>query len=326
MNLSLFKTFVRVVETQNLSRTAEELNISQPAVSKQIQALEEYFGVLLLERSGRRLKTTEAGDTLYISAREVIKVMEKTARVMEDVSDNRRGNLYVGASTVPGQYILPRFLKLFKEEFPNVNVFMEVADTEKIVAKVADRELDLGVVGAWLNNRKIDGYKWAEDKLVLLVPSDHPLAAQEEADLRTLQTERWVFRERGSGTRVAADEVFRSLGLRREDFNIQAELGSTTAIVGAVEAGLGLALVSGLVAAHWSNNSNVKAIRIKGDKPATREFYIIYPKQKNRRKTVDNFLDCLQKSKDRIIGLTTYILSLSMTYQIFACLLVEDLL
>ncbi|MGE5403468.1 MAG: selenium metabolism-associated LysR family transcriptional regulator [Candidatus Saccharibacteria bacterium] len=326
MNFSLFKTFVRVVETQNLSRTAEELNISQPAVSKQIQALEEYFGVLLLERSGRRLKTTEAGDALYICAREVLKVMEKTTRVMEDVSDNRRGNLFVGASTVPGQYILPRFLKLFKEEYPNVNVYMEVADTEKIVSKVADRELDLGVVGAWLNNRKVDGFKWTEDELVLLVPSDHSLASYDEADLTALQTERWVFRERGSGTRVAADELFRSLGLRREDFNVQAELGSTTAIVGAVEAGLGLALVSGLVAQHWSNTGKVKVLRIKGEKTATREFYVIYPKQKNRRKTVDNFLDCLQRFKTKVNGLAAYILTVTTAYQIYACILAEDLI
>ena len=106
MNLNLFKTYVRVVETQNLSKTAEEFGLSQPAVTKQIQGLEDIYGVLLLERSGRRLKTTEAGETLYYCARDIIKAMEKTEKAMEEVSESRRGNLSLGASNIPGEYIL----------------------------------------------------------------------------------------------------------------------------------------------------------------------------------------------------------------------------
>lgn len=93
MNLNLFKTYVRVVETQNLSRTAEEFNLSQPAITKQIQALEDIYGILLLERSGRKLKTTEAGETLYECAREILKVMNRTAKAMEEMSDSRKGSL-----------------------------------------------------------------------------------------------------------------------------------------------------------------------------------------------------------------------------------------
>ena len=102
MNLSFFKTYVRVVETQNLSKTADDFGISQPAVTKQIQSLEDIFGVLLLERSGRKLKPTEAGVILYNNAREIIKAVEKTQSAMEEISESRKGSLYLGASTIPG--------------------------------------------------------------------------------------------------------------------------------------------------------------------------------------------------------------------------------
>lgn len=293
INLALFKTYVRVVENQNLSRTAEEMNLSQPAVSKQIQSLEERYGVLLLERSGRKLKTTTAGEALYDCAREILKVMEKTDQVMEEIAESRRGRLMLGASTIPGQYVLPQYLKDFKDRFPNVNIVMKIADTEKIFNLVADREVDLGIVGAWMPNRKVDSFKWMEDELVVLVSANHPLAARNEVVLKELTTEKWIFREKGSGTRMATEEILISLGLRKEELDIQAELGSTEAVVSAVEAEMGLALVSRHVAPQWTRNDRIVALTIAGG-AAKRDIYVIYPRQRNRRRTVDNFLDFLR--------------------------------
>ena len=154
MNLNLFKTYVRVVETQNLSKTADDFGISQPAVTKQIQSLEDIFGVLLLERSGRKLKPTEAGEILYNHAREIIKAVEKTERAMEDLAESRKGSLYLGASTIPGQYILPYLIKIYKDKYTSISISMDIADTEKIFNKVAERELDMGIVGAGLTTAK----------------------------------------------------------------------------------------------------------------------------------------------------------------------------
>ena len=293
INLSLFKTYVRVVENHNLSRTAEEMNLSQPAVSKQIQSLEERYGVLLLERSGRKLKTTTAGEALYDCAREILKVMEKTDQVMEEIAESRRGRLMLGASTIPGQYVLPQYLKGFKDIFPNVNIVMKIADTENIFNLVADREVDLGIVGAWIPSRKVDSFKWMEDELVVLVPANHPLAARSEVELKELTTEKWIFREKGSGTRMATEEMLTSLGLRKEELDIQVELGSTEAVVSAVEAEMGLALVSRYVAPQWTRNDRIVALTIAGG-AAKRDIYVICPRQRNRRRTVDNFLDFLR--------------------------------
>ncbi len=296
INLSLFKTYVKVVENHNLSRTAEELNLSQPAVSKQIQALEEIYGVLLLERSGRKLKTTTAGEALYDCAREILKVLEKTDQVMEEISESRRGRLMLGASTIPGQYILPAYLKGFKDKFPNVNISMRIADTENIFNLVAERELDLGIVGAWIANRKVDSFKWLEDELVVLVPTGHRLATRSEVDLKELTTEKWVFREKGSGTRMATEEMLTSLGLQKEDLDIQVEVGSTEAVVSAVEAQMGLALVSRHVAEQWTRSDRLRGLSIAGG-VSKRDIYVIYPRQKDRRRTVDNFLDFLKTNR-----------------------------
>ncbi len=298
MNINLFKTYVRVVETQNLSRTAEEFGLSQPAVTKQIQALEDIYGILLLERSGRKLKPTEAGETLYEHAREVLKVMDRTAKAMEEMSDSRKGSLCLGASTIPGQYILPYIIKNFKDRMPNIAISMDIADTDKIVNLVAEREIDVGIVGGWVNNRKIEGYSWLEDDLVLIVPDNHRLAVEENSGkgvkVTDLLHDRWIFREKGSGTRKAAEELLLSNGVRNDALNIYLEAGSTEAVLAAVEAGMGIAIISSWAVKRLEGQRRIKDIKID-DAAAKRYFYVIYPKQKSRRKSVEAFLDYLQQ-------------------------------
>lgn len=303
MNLNLFKTYVRVVETQNLSRTAEELGLSQPAVTKQIQALEDIYGVLLLERSGRKLKTTEAGETLYECACEITKVVDRTSRTMEEVVGSRKGSLCLGASTIPGQYILPYIIKGFKDVMPNISISMDIADTERIVNLVSDREIDVGIVGGWVNNRKIEGFPWLEDELVLIVPDNHRLAAglnnEPKSKVRPeeLIHERWIFREKGSGTRKAAEELLLANGIRKDALNIYLEAGSTEAVLAAVEAGMGIAVVSSWAINRVDNYRRIKSVTIDSDN-ASRFLYIIYPKQKIRRKAVDAFLEYIKKQPD----------------------------
>ncbi len=290
MNLNLFKTYVRVVETQNLSRTAEEFGLSQPAVTKQIQALEDMYGILLLERSGRRLKTTEAGETLYYWARELIKVIDKTEQAMEEVSESHKGSLYLGASTIPGQYILPFVIKNFKDKYPSINIRMDIADTEKIFSRVAEREIDIGVVGAWINNRKVKGFQWLEDELVVVLPENHKLARLNEIDVKNLVNERWIFRERGSGTRKAIEEMLAVNGIKKDELNVYIETGSTEAVLAAVESGMGLSIVSRWAVKRIDSYRKIKPIKITNSK-ANRFIYIIYPRQKARRKSVNKFIE-----------------------------------
>ncbi|MGI6468971.1 MAG: LysR family transcriptional regulator [Syntrophomonadaceae bacterium] len=293
MNLNLLKTYVKVVETQNLSRTADEFGLSQPAVTKQIQSLEDMFGVLLLERSGRRLKTTEAGETLYHCAREVIKAMDKTEKAMEEIADGRKGTLYIGASTIPGQYILPRLLKDFKDHYPSITLSMEIADTEKVINLVADRVLDLGIVGGWMNVRKIEGFQWLEDELVVVVPAEHRLAGSAQVALPDLVHERWIFREKGSGTRKAVEEMLLSCGIKKEELNVYMEAGSTEAVLAAVESGMGISIVSSWAVKRLAP-ARISSLSI-AETSSNRHIYVIYPRQKSRRKSVNTFLDFIKQ-------------------------------
>lgn len=293
MNLNLFKTYVRVVETQNLSRTAEEFGLSQPAVTKQIQTLEEIYGILLLERSGRKLRPTEAGEALYNCARELIKTMDKLDKSMEDIAESRKGSLYLGASTIPGQYILPFVIKGFKDRYPHISISLEIADTEKIFNKITERELDIGIVGGWINNRKVDGFPWLQDELVAVVPAAHRLTGQTSTNLQELLTERWIFREKGSGTRKAMEDLLTAYNINREDLNICMEAGSTEAVLAMVEAGMGISIVSRWVI-RPDSSTKLSYIDLQ-EKEARRLFYIVLPKQKLRRNSVSSFLEYIQK-------------------------------
>lgn len=294
MNINLFRTFIRVVETQNLSRTADEFGLSQPAITKQIQALEDMYGILLLERSGRRLKTTEAGEILYNCAREIVRAIDKTEKEMANLADTNKGTLLLGASNIPGEYILPKLIKDFKDNYPHVSITMDIADTEKILNKVNEREIDIGIVGGWVNNRKIDGFKWLEDELLVVVPDNHRLAGAASVALEELTAERWIFREKGSGTRKATEDLLAAHGVQREDINVYMEAGSTEAVLASVESGMGIAVMS-----CWAINKLDPYRKLKGisisNPGASRFFYVVFPRQKARRKSVESFLDFIQK-------------------------------
>ena len=293
MNLNFFKTYIRVVETQNLSRTAEEYGLSQPAITKQIQTLEEMYGMLLLERSGRKLRPTEAGETLYNCARELVKSMDKLDTAMEEIAESRKGSLYLGASTIPGQYILPAVVKGFKDQYAHISISLEIADTEKIFNKIAERELDIGIVGGWTSHRKVEGFPWLEDELVVVVPEDHKLAGQVSCSLSVLHTEQWIFREKGSGTRRAVEELMAAHNVHREDLNIYMEAGSTESVLAMVEAGMGISIVSRWVIRSDNPQSKLRYLSMT-EKEARRLLYVILPRQKVRRKSVNQFIDYIQ--------------------------------
>ncbi|MGE5381615.1 MAG: selenium metabolism-associated LysR family transcriptional regulator [Methylocystaceae bacterium] len=297
MNLSLLETYIKVVEYHNLSRAAQDLNLSQPAVSKQIQSLEEQFGTLLLERCGRRLRTTEAGEALLYAARDVIKSVERMKTTMEEMAEAGVGTLHLGASSIPGQYLLPPVIKSFKEKYPQIGLYLEVSDTEKIGAQILARELDLGVVGAQMDNRKLDSFAWKEDHLLVAAPNGHHLASQAISTLEQLCDEPWIFREKGSGTRQLMEDLLLAAGLKKDNLSVVAELGSTEAVLAAVEAGMGISLVSNWAAQRAADSGRVITLKVDHIKQ-TRSFYVIYPKQKNRRPVVQLFIEHLQSLSD----------------------------
>ncbi|HOV43900.1 MAG TPA: LysR substrate-binding domain-containing protein, partial [Syntrophothermus lipocalidus] len=206
--------------------------------------------------------------------------------------------LLLGASTIPGQYIMPSLMTEFKARFPHVAIYMEVGDSEVIMGKVADKQLDVGVVGAWTGDRRVDFFKWISDELVLVVPEGHRFLEMDGVTVTDALQEPWVFREKGSGTRMTLEDALQGRGIKREDLNVVAELGSTEAVLASVEAGMGISLVSEWAAKKAENSRKIRALKVK-DIDFKRNFYVVFPKQKQRRKSVDLFLDFLRKAEIR---------------------------
>ncbi|GEA16248.1 LysR family transcriptional regulator [Moorella sp. E308F] len=257
MNLNYWLTFITTVEKGTLSAAAEDLHLTQPAVSKQLQALEDYYGARLLERRGREVRLTAAGEICYRHAKAIARHLEQSRRELAELTRLVKGRLLLGASTTPGQYILPRLIGSFRREYPRVEVVVEIADSQEVIRRLQDGEIDLGVVGVGGRVRSLSYSRLVEDELVLIVPPGHRLAGVKVATPRDLQGEALVWREAGSGTRKVVEERLQKAGFTVDSSQIVMELGSTEAIVSAVEAGLGISLVT-----CWAVEKSVKLGRL----------------------------------------------------------------
>ena len=244
VNLTRLRTLVMVAQSGSISKAALDLHLTQPAVTKHIQSLEEYYGKPLIDRSARETVLTEEGRILYRYVIEVLRLMNEAETALAEMSKIVQGSLRIGASSIPGQYILPLALGEFSRNYPQVDIAVEIGDTEQITRLVLENKVDLGLVGNAVKERQLECYPCAEDELVLILPLDHPLAQVEEIRAEDLCGEKMVWREIGSGTRKTVEGWLAQAGVKLGEKKGSVELGSTGAVVAAVEAGLGLSIVS----------------------------------------------------------------------------------
>lgn len=289
MNISILQTFVIVAEKKNLSLAAQEIHITQPAISKQLSVLESHFDTTLVERKGRGVSLTPAGEVFYRHAREMLEMMNKAEREIRQISGEIAGRLVIWASTIPGHYILPPIIGAFKKEYPQVQLLLQIGDSKDAIRNLLEESAHLAAVGMLPNNKRIEGVNFFSDELLVIVPSDHPLAASKEVSIDQLAKEPLVWREIGSGTRSVVESFLVKGGLAANKLNIALELGSTGAIVTAVEAGAGISVVSRWAILKELALNKIKAIKIK-DLPMQRDLFLVYPRRKNKNPTVDTFI------------------------------------
>jgi Transcriptional regulator len=271
-----------VEQSGSISKAALDLHLSQPAVTKHIQSLEEYYRKSLINRSAREAVLTEEGRLLYRYALEVLRLMDEAKTALAEMSITVQGSLRIGASSIPGQYILPLVLKEFSRNYPELDIIVEMGDTEQITRLVFENKVDLGLVGNSVKERHLECYPCAEDELVLILPLDHPLAQVEEIRAEDLCREKMVWREIGSGTRKTIEGWLVQTGVKLEEKKGDFELGSTGAVVAAVEAGLGLSIVSIWAVVRplvWKT----LAVRRLKDLSMKRLLYVIRSTQNTRR-------------------------------------------
>ncbi|OLN33202.1 selenium metabolism-associated LysR family transcriptional regulator [Desulfosporosinus metallidurans] len=282
MNLIRLQTLVMVARSGSISKAARELNLTQPAVTKHIQSLEEYYGKTLIDRSARETVLTEEGRLLYRYALEALRLMDEAETALSKMSKTVQGSLRIGASSIPGQYILPLALGEFIQNYPEVDIVVEMGDTGQITRLVLENKVDLGLVGNPVKERQLECYPCAEDELVLILPLNHPLAQVEEISAADLCGEKMVWREIGSGTRKTVEGWLAQAGVELGEKRGNLELGSTGAVVAAVEAGLGLSIVS-IWAVVRPLTWKTLAVRRLKDLSMKRRLYVIRSTQNTRR-------------------------------------------
>jgi DNA-binding transcriptional LysR family regulator len=245
MDTRQLAAFCEVVDRKSFSQAAERLGVTQPAVSLQVRSLEKRLGTKLLDRSGRRVEPTEAGQRLYRAAQRMLSIEDQLLEEVagSDGAAELRGELALGASTGPGGTVVPMLLCEFQREHPHLSVELSVSDTNRVIDQVADRELELGIVGAAPRHRGVVFEPFFRDEVVLVVPPEHPFAGN-AVSLDDLRGEPLILMQEGAGVRQVIEEELRRLGVRLRDLDVRLELGLQESVKSAVVGGFGVTFIS----------------------------------------------------------------------------------
>jgi DNA-binding transcriptional LysR family regulator len=296
--LQVFHTVARLL---SFTKAAESLHMTQPAVTFQVRQLEEYFNTRLFDRTHNRISLTDAGKRVFEYADEIFDLYAKMENAVRDMTGEISGILIIGASTTIAEYMLPALLGDFKRKYPDINVHLKVSNSEGIVSMVENNDIDLGVVEAPVMNKNLVVENCRHDRLVAIVPPQHSLASEQKVQLKELMNHAYIAREEGSGTREVIHEYLTIAGMKPADIHVAMELGSPEAIKGAVEAGMGVSIVSEVTIHKEMQLGTLVALEL--DPPMERPFSFVHQKQKFRQRAMDELLDfarayCLSHKDD----------------------------
>jgi len=294
MDTRQLAAFCAVVERKSFSQAAERLGVTQPAVSLQIRSLEQRLGRQLLDRSGRRVEPTEAGRRLYASAQRLLAAEE---HLLEDLDADDEGaitgTLELGASTGPGGTVVPLLLCEFQEQHPDVRVRLIVSDTQTVVDRVGERELELGIVGAGRRHRGVAFEPFFRDEVVLACPSAHRFAGK-TISLDDLKGEKLIVMQEGAGVRQVIEDELRKAGMRLRDLDVHLELGLQESVRSAVVAGHGIAFISRLAIEADLDAGRIATARVRGLDPV-REIFLARASGRSETRAARAFISFAQE-------------------------------
>ena len=236
------QVFHTVAAELSFTRAAEILNMTQPAVTHQIRQLEEELNTRLFDRANNRISLTAAGEAVLTYASRIIALYGELNESVKSLTGDRSGLVTLGASTTIAEYMLPGMLGDFQQEFPDVQIRLRVANTDAVVSMVADNTIDLGVVEGQVDSQLLRIEECQQDELQVLMPSNHPLTQEASITPSQLVDHPFINREDGSGTRGVIERYFANHDTDVGQLNRLFELGSTEAIKGLVQAGMGVSL------------------------------------------------------------------------------------
>ncbi|HAP94112.1 MAG TPA: LysR family transcriptional regulator [Desulfotomaculum sp.] len=290
MQIKSLETFIKVVELKSFTRAAKELYLSQPAISMQMKALEEELKVeLFRRRKDKKLELTSAGHILHSEAREILGNYQRLMDRLQDFATLNMGHLLVGASTIPGEYVLPALLGKFLAANPGLRVSLRVAPSAAVLKMLREREISLAVCGARLPGPDLHYLTWIKDEIVFIVPPRHPAADKGVISLEELLNQPLVLGEAGSGTREFVAQALAAKGLNLADLQVIMEAGSSRAVVTAVANNTGSGFVSYLAAREADKLGEVGVVTVTGLE-LIRNLYITHLKNDRLSATVQAFI------------------------------------
>lgn len=294
MDIKQLEIFTKIVDLKSFSKAAEAVYLTQPTVSGHIQSLEEELSTKLLDRLGREVVPTKSGKVLYEYAKRMIALRDETRQALDQLMGRMKGEIVVGGSTIPGEYLMPATIGRFRDKYPEVTVVLKIGDTADIVNKVLDGECEVGIVGSRVDDSRLEYREFVKDELVLIASPKYPLPKKGDITAKELGSIPFVMRERGSGSRMTIEKRLLEMGADPVGINVVAEMGSTEAVKQAVKAGLGVSLVSSMAVTEDLRHKTLKTLPFKG-KRFLRSFYIVSHRGRTMSPIGQVFMDFLKK-------------------------------
>lgn len=296
MDIHQLKVFAAVYKNRSFSRASEALHLTQPTISNHIKTLEDEFGCKLFDRLGRSIIPTKEAEVLYTHALEIITKAETIDEAIREIKKDLTGRIIIGASTIPGVYLMPRIMTEFRKKYPEISFQIQISDSRGILESIARHDLLLGIVGAKLGNDQIHYIPFVEDQLIVIAS---PSKVKEKSlPLKKLTDYPLVLREEGSGTRRETEKFLEGKGLPSGKFQIAGIFGSTDAVKQAVKAGLGISILSKFAVADELEHGILQEITLT-DLQMRRRFYIVVHKKRTLPKAYEIFLEhILTESKN----------------------------
>ena len=297
MELRQLEIFCAVAERRGFSVAAEELGLTQPTVSFQIASLEEELGTRLLDRGGRSTMLTKSGEVLFRYARQILDLSKEAEEAVHSLKGLLWGEITLGASTIPGEYILPGMLQEFAAAHPGIALTMLIEDTGGIIKKVLENEVDLGIVGASEKSDKLTFTRLVSDRLVVIAPAQSKWFAGTKATLDELKKAPFVMREGGSGTRSIMEKRLSERGI--DGLHVVMTMGSTESVKRSVESGAGVSIVSERAVRNEVKMGLLRALEIEGTE-LIRDFFIVHRRQKVLSPAAEALLEFLREMGQNI--------------------------
>ena len=287
MDIHQLRVFTSVFKNRSFSKASEALHLTQPTISNHIKALEDEFACKLFDRMGRTIIPTKEAEVLYGKSTEIIEKADALKEALGQLKKETTGKLVIGASTIPGVYLMPRIMTEFQKKYPAISFQILIEDSGGIIESISKHELLLGIVGAKLGNDQIDYTPFVEDELIVV---SAPLKTEKSSmTLKELVALPMVFREEGSGTQREVEKFLESKGISFDDMKISGIFGSTDAVKQAVKAGLGVSILSKFSVADELEHKLLEEIKLT-DIHMKRNCYIVTHKKRTLPRLYDLFL------------------------------------